>query len=316
MAIQSASRQQRHDVVDLLIPLLGHPVLGAEAAAALAQFGDAIVDKLSDRLLEAAARADERREIPAVLIQIGTPAAQSALVAGLLESDSALRFRIISALNTMRLAQPSLSIDVHIVETALAAEIMGHYRSYQILGTLGQSLDSEGPVVAGLRQSMQQEVDRIFRLIALLIRDADIYTAYLGIESGNRTVRSNALEFLDTILQPQLRGLLLPIIDPSVSVAERVRLANSFVGAPMGTREEAVLALLHSDDPWIRSCGAYAVGTLGLRELEPELDRWEETDDLLLRQTVRTAKRALAEAKAAPAAEDDDWTSPEPMGIG
>jgi hypothetical protein len=163
---------------------------------------------------------------------------------------------------------------------------------------------------------MQQEVDRIFRLIALLIRDADIYTAYLGIESGNRTVRSNALEFLDTILQPQLRGLLLPIIDPSVSVAERVRLANSFVGAPMGTREEAVLALLHSDDPWIRSCGAYAVGTLGLRELEPELDRWEETDDLLLRQTVRTAKRALAEAKAAPAAEDDDWTSPEPMGIG
>lgn len=315
MAMQSVSRQRRFDLVDPILRHLGTAELVADATTALAALGDDVVDVLSERLSDAWVLAEVRLEIPAVLVRIATPAAQRALVGGLLESDTSLRFRIISSLNKLRLAHPSIVIDTQIVETALAAEIMGHYRSYQILGTLGEALDSQGPVVSALRQSMQQEVERIFRLIGLLIRDADVYSAYLGIESGNRTVRSNALEFLDTILKPQLRGLLLPIIDPTVTVAERMRLANGIVGAPVATREEAVVALLHSDDPWLRSCGAYAVGTLGLRDLEPELDRWLEADDPLLRETARAAKRTLA----GPAVAADDgaqWGPSDSMGVG
>ena len=42
-------------------------------------------------------------------------------------------------------------------------------------------------------------------------------------------------------------------IDRQVSDTERAQLANRFVGAPMDTADEAVAALLASDDPWLRS---------------------------------------------------------------
>ena len=42
-----------------------------------------------------------RREIPSVLLQIGTPAAGTVLAENLLESDTQLRFKIISALNKL-----------------------------------------------------------------------------------------------------------------------------------------------------------------------------------------------------------------------
>ncbi len=56
---------------------------------------------------------------------------------------------------------------------------------------------------------------------------------------------------------------------------------------------------MHSGDPWLRSCAAYAIGTLGLGSLEAELDAWEDDPDPLLRETVRQAKAKLAAIKRA-----------------
>jgi AAA family ATP:ADP antiporter len=320
-AMHAVTQLGREDLADEILARIGDPQLATDATTALAGMGDAVVSTLAERLADASVPVDIRREIPAILVGIGTPEAQRALFENLLESDPALRYRVIAALNKLRAIDPSMAIDTMIVETVMVAEIMGHYRSYQLLGTLGETLDGEGPVVTGLRDSMQQETERIFRLIGLLVPDRDIYTAYLGIGSGDKTVRANALEFLDTILNPSLRGLLLPLVDPTITISERVKIANRVVGAPVETREEAVLTLLRSEDPWIRSCGAYAVGTLHLRSLEPELDKWLDAEDALLRETARAAKRRLAEEALVeakhivekPAAE---WKPPESMGVG
>src|SRR5204862_4138285 len=49
---------------------------------------------------------------------------------------SAVRFQIISALNKIHQFHPEIELDTQLLETVLAAEIMGHYRSYQILELL------------------------------------------------------------------------------------------------------------------------------------------------------------------------------------
>ena len=112
---------------------------------------------------------------------------------------------------------------------------------------------------------MEQEVERIFRLMGLLFPAYDLHSAYFGLRSGNAAVRANALEFLDNILKPQLRSLLVPLLDSYVSVAERVKHANRLLGTEVDSQEQAVAVLLASDDPWMRSCAAYAIGSLGLR---------------------------------------------------
>jgi AAA family ATP:ADP antiporter len=299
-ALKAVGRLKKRDLVLGVLPRLVEPALTEEATNALAAFGDRIVGTLRDHLSDPSVPIEIRRELPGVLLQIGTPAAEEALVENMLEADTTLRFRTISALNKIVQMNPNRRMDVKMVETVLAAEIMGHYRSYQIVGMLGGHLESSDPVVQALRDSMNQEVERIFRLLKILFPHFDLHSAYFGLQSTNPVVHDNALEFLESILKPQLRGLLVPLLDSEVSVAERVRLANRLVGAGVETQEEAVSMLLLSEDPWLKSCAAYAIGTLGLKSLEGELDKWVNAADPLLRETAKQAKEQL-EGKERPA---------------
>lgn len=294
-AIRAVALHPKRRFVPLLLERLKDPQFAVEATDALAHYGEAIVPALHDHLTNPEFPIEARREIPAVLARMGSPAAARVLNESVLDSDTQLRFRVICALNKLCQSHPEIQCDKQMLETVLAAEILGHYRSYQILGTLGDGIRESGDSVAkALRESMRQEIERIFRLLSLLHPGVDLHSAYYGVQSENPIVHDNALEFLDNVLQPHLRKVLVPLVDSTVTVAERVRLAELVVGTDMGSREQAVAALVRSDDPWLKSCGAYAVGTLGLRSLEPEIDRCLEHPDPLLRETARQAKLRLA----------------------
>jgi AAA family ATP:ADP antiporter len=289
-AIRSVGKlRQRRLVPDLLDKLANHE-LRAEAAKALGEFGDTIIGALRDHLGDSSVAIEARREIPAILVGVGTPAAARVLMEHLLESDITLRFRTISALNKLYRLHPEIETDVQTLETVLAAEILGHYRSYQILDKLGAAGDSQDPA---LTESLRQELERIFRLLGLLYPHLDLHAAYLGLQSKSASVHGNALEFLDTVLKSQLRDMLMPLLDGKITVGERARLANRLVGTHIESREHAVVALVTSDDPWLRSCGAYAIGNFGLKSLEGELNRCLNDADPLLRETARAAKLRL-----------------------
>ncbi|HEX4948363.1 MAG TPA: Npt1/Npt2 family nucleotide transporter [Blastocatellia bacterium] len=62
----------------------------------------------------------------------------------------------------------------------------------------------------------QQSLERVFRLLGLLYPPADIYYAYHAITSGSVHLKANALEFLDNVLQPDIKRSLIPVIEVSV----------------------------------------------------------------------------------------------------
>lgn len=197
-ALRAVSRHPHSDLLPCLLDLLKHPDLAQDAAE--------------------------------VLARMGTPAAAKALNDAVLEGDTALRFLVIAALNKLHQTHPELPRDRSLIETVLSAEILGHYRSYQLLGTMVDGADVADPAVTGLRESMPQEVERIFRLLALLHPDVDLHSAYYGVQSDNQVVHDNALEFLDNVLETEIRRLVVPLVDSTVSVAERSRLANEVLG--------------------------------------------------------------------------------------
>jgi AAA family ATP:ADP antiporter len=293
-AIRSAGQVRSRRVVPALVEGLGDPVTASAAGDALSRFGDRVVGTLRDHLSDPSTAPEIRKKAASVLGRIGTASAAQALVEELLESDSTLRFRILSALNKIRQQHPDVEIDPQLVETVLAAEILGHYRSYQILGTLGADIEGHGSMAEALRHSMGREIERIFRLLGLLFPNHDFHSAHVGLQSKSQVVHDNALELLDNVLKPQFRGLLVPLLDGDVPFEQRVRLAERVVGSSVEGPEEAVASLLLSSEPWLKSCGAYAVGTLGLRSLERELEACLDHPDPLLRETARQAKRRLA----------------------
>jgi AAA family ATP:ADP antiporter len=314
-AVRTARKIASEQLVPALLPALARSELTDEAAGALARLGNTVIPKIAEALADDNAPLDIRRELPAVLVRIATPQAEEVLVGALLQADNTLRYRIVASLNKLRVLHPDLRVDPSIVELLLAAEIAGHYRSYQVLGPLRAQLKDDDPVLAAMRHTMEQELERVFRLMALLLPETGLHDAYVGVRSSNPIVRANALEFLDNVLKPELRDVLVPLLDGQVTIDERIALANRLVGAPLETPEQAVSTMLSSEDPWLRSSAVYAIGVLQLRNLEPALVKFEDVADPVLRQSLRAAKRRLAgEAVGTP--EDMQQPAPADMALG
>jgi AAA family ATP:ADP antiporter len=299
-AIHSVGMLRKRRLVPELLDRLADHKLAPAATQALGRFGDSIVGGLRDHFCDSTIPVEARREIPSVLLALGTPAAAGVLLDNLLQGDTTLRFRTIAALNKLCQQNSQIVVDVQMLETVLAAEILGHYRSYQILATIGATTDGVAPLARAMKESIQQELERIFRLLNLLHPRLDLHSAYVGLQSTSVSVHDNALEFLDNVLKPQLRDMLVPLLDSKVTVAERAQLAQRLVHIKIENQEQAVAELVASQDPWLKSCGAYAIGSLGLKSLEEQLDRCLSESDPLLRETARAAKLRLEAIAAKP----------------
>ena len=231
-------------VAPLLAARLGDPLLSADAADALAALGEAAVPALAQALANDLSVPAARYAVPDVLGRIGTPSAEHALVESLLDPDPILRLRVVTALNKVRQLNPQRRIEPELVKTVLAAEILGHYRSYQILGTFlaGLADVASGQTAPNLDDAMAREIERIFRLMKVLLPGDDWHSAYFGLRSTNPVAHANALEFLEHTLPPQLRTLLLPLIDSEISIADRVKIANQIFGEGVDSAERVLAA--------------------------------------------------------------------------
>jgi AAA family ATP:ADP antiporter len=292
-AIHSLGQLRKQDLAPQLLKQFHDPQLREVATKALVAFGDSIVGLLSDRLGDPGVPLEERREIPAVLTGIGTSAAAQVLLENVMEADTAMRFKVISALNKLHRNHPEIPLDFQMLEMVLAAEILGHYRTYQIMEAISGPGGAEDAVGGAMAESLHQELERIFRLLGLLYPQVDVHAVYLGLQSKGKTVYDNSLEFLENVLKSALRVTLVPLLDGRVTPKERARLANQLVHTKVENREQAVNELVSSADPWLKSCGAYAIGSFRMKSMARELEHCISHTDPLLRETARAAKLRL-----------------------
>jgi ATP/ADP translocase/HEAT repeat protein len=276
-----------------LLDRLRDPLVVPDAIEALARFGDSIIGTLRDYLADPATPRAIRREIPELLLRIGTGAAHRVLLDNLAERDTNIRFRIITALNKLAQANPGRKLDLRLVETVLTAEIIGLYRSHQVLGALQRHHGAPEVVAHAMRDAVRHEMERIFRLLKTLYPAADMHSAYVGLQSDNPVVHDNALEFVETVLSRELRGLLVPLLDRDVTVDARVHLADHVTGVPIRTAAEAVRVLVATDDAWLQSCAAVVAGELRMEEMAGTLRGWAEDHNPLLRDSAREALSKL-----------------------
>ena len=247
LALRAAASVGKAASVPLVVVRLADPELAADAADALVAFGNRAITGLRHALGDEGTSA-VRHAIPDVLQRVATVEAEQLLVEYLLDVDPVLRLRAVSALNKLRQQNGDRRLENELVETVLAAEILGHYRSYQLLGRLSDGQAASDRTRARVKESMDDELERIFRLMKLLLPEHDLHSAYFGLQSGNAAMHANALEFLEHALPPRFRTLLLPLIDSEVSLEQRITIADRMVGATHETSEQALAAFAASDE--------------------------------------------------------------------
>jgi HEAT repeat protein len=308
-ALLSAGKIQGGGFLPQVIEKLGVPRLRGTARAALVQYGLEAVPALRDCLNDANVPLAIRKQIPKVLARIPTSDSAVALAESLIQSDPGVRYDVLKALNNLRSRDPGLVPPRADVEDMLNAELLGYYRSFQILaamdpkaGTAFLGLASQGGesvLTRALRERMAYELERIFRLLALLYPPRDIHNAFLGFSMGTARRQANAQEVLEHLLQPDLYRRLVIGLDPEIPFREKVLFACRLCGSSVKSRNEALRILLHSEDSWMSACALYAVGEERLTELNDEVSQVLHIANPLLEETWQWATARLKAAMPA-----------------
>jgi len=305
-ALLSAGRIRASEFLPLMVEKLAQPRLLGAVRAALTQYGDRAVGTLQDRLNDSSVPTSVRKQIPPVLARIGTRSSVAVLANSVVQSNPELRYEVIKALNKVRTRDPALLPSGVNIADLLDSELIGYYRSFQILAALDQqegrlqpSPESETLLASALRERMAQEFERLFRLLGLLYPARDIHNAYVGLTSERPQLRANSLEVLEHLLAPDLYRRLAAGVDPDSTPAERLEFARRVCRTGVGSRIEALRILLHSEDGWLRTCAIHAIGQGRLAELSDELRRVPHDSDTILGETWEWATVRLATVEAA-----------------
>ncbi len=227
-------------LVSLLIGLLSDPAVRVRAANALAAIGAPALEPLLALMTDPEAPRDVRLLVPRVLRRIPTRETYQRLLTQVDVAESHLRLRVLGALSRLRQALKGPPEPVERVRALLRSELERAYRN--LAGWDAARLRFDTPLLAEEMDFRHtRAIRRILRILELRYSPEPLRLVRERIEDATR--RANALEVLDTLLEPTLRPMVMQFFD-DLSPHELVKRAESLApkSAPVAEgfmREEA-----------------------------------------------------------------------------
>ena len=133
-----------------------------------------------------------------------------------------------------------------------------------------------------LNERLDNTLGRIFRLLGLKYSPADMYNAYRAIISNNQDLRANAVEFLENILDPDLKRIIIPIIDYSTGT-------YSTADYDLKIKNGIFPELLKENDSWLKVCTIFCIAETNLKNYESEIRKLTTDQDQSVKQTAEYA---------------------------
>ena len=233
-AFKTTQRVLRRDLIPFIIAHLGNPEISEPASQALISHGEGILGTLGDYLNDRAIPLKIRSKLPSIFPEVGSEKGVRDLIANLDQDDPTIRYAIIKALNKLKTENPKLRIREAVIRRAILREVG---EAYVLLG--GGRLPAsqadpgqgghEAPSEEEQGRQYRQAIHRIFRLLELLYTPQDIRNTYRGLNlRRSKEVRASSIEFLDNLLPSGLKKWILPLVDDSMPVEEKLKIGNSF----------------------------------------------------------------------------------------
>jgi hypothetical protein len=250
-----------------LVWLLPNPHLRGDAMAALAAYGPRICGSLGDILDDKGVPVPIRRRIPRVLKQIPDQRSVDVLLKATLHPNAQIRDAALKALNRLRTSTPQLHFETGFITPQIMNEARSYFEMHAELAAFGPAQALSAPTAIGLlarsvEERKRKTLDRLFRLLALQYPPKEIYAAYLAVSRRRSDEVSSALEFLDNVVDREVKRVLIPLVDSPAQLAAR---GKELFGVEPRSVESAIRELILSGDPWLAPCAQAAAAELNLR---------------------------------------------------
>ncbi|MFC2170635.1 Npt1/Npt2 family nucleotide transporter [Calditrichota bacterium] len=300
-AISSAGQTRSDEFIPSLIAHLGTKFIRKDTRKAISEFGNDIIQYLSESLNDPLENRRIRMNIPFLLADIGTQEALNVLTESLSQKDSILSNAIIKGFSKLRAWYDGLKFDSKIIENNLHKEIKYYYVLSTILVAQKQfierieRLDKQNKrwvasqlLFKSINEHLDQNIDRIFRFLGLLYDQDDIYNAYLRIISDNKDLRDNAVEFLDNVLKRKLKKFVLPIAE-CTNHEDLFHAAKELYGISLPDEEGCYNTILDIDDFWLKACTLYSMSFSENREQISRAKEFVNDKNIIVSEAAKLA---------------------------
>ncbi len=292
-AMRAAAAVTNRSYLLAIIQALSNPHLRGAAVECLAQYGVRIIGTLTDLLEDDQTPESIRRYIPRVLQRIRDQRSVDALIHALPTANVALRSAVLKALNKMRDSAPELNYGNAPLIDQIHSEAKTYFELHAALAAL-RTFDSPGPattlLIRTLESRLRTTLERVFRLLGLKYPPKQIYAAFLALERHTGEEFTAALEFLDNVLEREIKRILLALLDEDAVLAQK---GQELFRVERKTVLNAVRDLIHSGEVWLVSCAIAAAAELRLRDLAEDIRRAGESYGPEVTKVARAAEPAL-----------------------
>jgi hypothetical protein len=271
-AAEAMTRVRDPRFVPVLLRELGRRDGRRVVREALVHQGEPALDALERALGDPATDARLRLHLPQAISRFATQRAADILAAHLASAPSgAIRYKSLRGLGHV-VATAKVKVDEAAMEVEARRNLVEHLRLLSISIRISLAPPGEaaaaGELLRGLlADKMRQSLERAFRVLQIVHPGEDIHGTYLALRAGDRRVRAQALEFLDTLTLAGDRAsrvhravrTALRLIADDLPDAERVaRAAHLLPGLPRDEREALAHLAAEEDRMLVTLAGHYA----------------------------------------------------------
>ncbi len=281
-----------------LVAALARRELRGEARAALVAMGPIALARLEDALEDPGQPAGVRRHVPHAIAAFGTVEAGELLARHLIGgADGLVRFQVLRALGRLRSQHPGIPIDPVVLHRAMEQTLALGFDFRRWRQALEDGARREPArttvvhtlLVGLLRHKQGHSLERVFRLLNLLLNDEEYARIHHGLRSPRPASRAGSRELLEHLAPATVRDPVLALVDDledggPARPGPRVDDPEAFA--------TTLRQLIESPIESVSCLAAAHAGELGLRSLADVLARRESTSPQH-RAVVERARHAL-----------------------
>ncbi len=293
-ACRAAGRLRNRDYLQAVVSHLSKTNIRRAAIESLVRFGEPVCEALGRILEDPATPLSVRTQIPRVLARIGAQTSVDVLQRHLDSPDPILRTAALKGLNRLREAAPELDFRSDQIRRRIRDEARSYFELYAALVRFRQA--SPGGKAAALlartlEERLRRTIERLFRLLGLRYPQKQIHAAYLALSHRRPGKFAAALDFLDNILDHDLKSILVPMIDGSPHLLE---IGREQFGVEVPDLETALRHQIRQGDMWLKCCAIAAAAELRLKALAGEIAAAAREGDPEVRRVAESAAARLA----------------------
>lgn len=288
-AIKTAIKRNEHEVITALIENLGQPEYANEAMNALILIGSQALSLVDNAFYRPGQNAATMLRLVQIIGVIGGNRAKELLWNKIDYPDKVVVSQVLLALGEsgFKAGMSQVSRIKYAIESDIGAIAWN-------LGALSEVGDNETSRVVrrALNREIQNDIEHIYMLLAMLYDTRSIQLVKENIDSGTAEGVTYAIELLDVFLSEQLKMRVLPVLD-DLSTTEKIKRLEIFYPR-IQLNEKLVLKFLINRDftqsnRWTKAAVLHQIGVQKISEFNLDLIAQLFNPDALIRETAAWA---------------------------